>query len=493
MEFNLKSKHELFADALTFDDVLLVPAYSNVLPREVDISTQLSRNIRIHMPMVSAAMDTVTEKDTAIAIAREGGIGIIHKNMDINSQANQVRAVKRSESGMILDPVTLSVSATVGEAQQLMRTYKIGGIPITSADGTLVGILTNRDLRFEARHDRPVSELMTPTPLITAPMGTTLEQAKKILQKHKIEKLPVVDDNQKLKGLLTYKDLMRLEDFPNSSKDHLGRLRVGAAVGITADTHDRVDALRHVEVDVIVVDTAHGHSEGVMRMIREIKKRYPDMEIIAGNVATGAGALALLEAGVDGVKVGVGPGSICTTRIVAGVGVPQLSAIYGAAYALKGSGVPVIADGGVRFTGDIAKAIAAGAHTVMAGSLFAGCEESPGETIILDGRKFKVYRGMGSLSSMALGSKDRYFQDVEDDLKKLVPEGIEGRVPYKGSIHEVMVQYTGGLRAGMGYCGAKDIETLREASFVRITTAGISESHPHDITITKESPNYSRR
>lgn len=493
MEFNLKSKHELFADALTFDDVLLVPAYSNVLPREVDISSQLSRNIRIQMPMVSAAMDTVTEKDTAIAIAREGGIGIIHKNMDISSQANQVRAVKRSESGMIQDPVTLSVSATVGEAQQLMRTYKIGGIPITSADGTLVGILTNRDLRFEARHDRPVSELMTPTPLITAPMGTTLEQAKKILQKHKIEKLPVVDDNQKLKGLLTYKDLMRLEDFPNSSKDHLGRLRVGAAVGITADTHDRVDALRHVEVDVIVVDTAHGHSEGVLNMICEIKKRYPDLEIIAGNVATGAGALALLEAGVDGVKVGVGPGSICTTRIVAGVGVPQLSAIYGAAFALKGSGVPVIADGGVRFTGDIAKAIAAGAHTVMAGSLFAGCEESPGETIILDGRKFKVYRGMGSLSSMALGSKDRYFQDVEDDLKKLVPEGIEGRVPYKGSIHEVMVQYTGGLRAGMGYCGAKDIETLREASFVRITTAGISESHPHDITITKESPNYSRR
>ncbi|MEO6132551.1 MAG: IMP dehydrogenase [Saprospiraceae bacterium] len=493
MEFNLKSKHELFADALTFDDVLLVPAYSNVLPREVDISTQLSRNIRIHVPMVSAAMDTVTEKDTAIAIAREGGIGIIHKNMDISSQADQVRAVKRSESGMIQDPVTLSANATVGEALQLMRTYKIGGIPITNADGILVGILTNRDLRFEARHDRAVSELMTAAPLITAPVGTTLEQAKKILQKHKIEKLPVVDDYQQLKGLLTYKDLMRLEDFPNSSKDHLGRLRVGAGVGITSDTHDRVDALRHVEVDVIVVDTAHGHSEGVLSMIRELKKRYPDLEIIAGNVATGAGALALLEAGVDGVKVGVGPGSICTTRIVAGVGVPQLSAIYGAAIALRGSGVPVVADGGVRYTGDIAKAIAAGAHTVMAGSLFAGCEESPGETIILDGRKFKVYRGMGSLGSMALGSKDRYFQDVEDDLKKLVPEGIEGRVPYKGSIHEVMVQYTGGLRAGMGYCGAKDIETLREASFVRITTAGISESHPHDITITKESPNYSRR
>ncbi len=492
MEFNLKSKHELFADALTFDDVLLVPAYSDVLPREVDISTQFSRNIRIHVPMVSAAMDTVTEKESAIAIAREGGIGIIHKNMDIASQADQVRAVKRSESGMIQDPLTLPPNATVGDAQQLIKTNKIGGIPIINPDGILVGILTNRDLRFEARADRPVSELMTPAPLITAPVGTTLEQAKKILQKYKIEKLPVVDDQQRLRGLLTYKDLMRLEDFPNSSKDHLGRLRVGAAVGVTWDTHDRVDALKQVEVDVIIVDTAHGHSEGVLNMIREIKKRHPEMEVIAGNVATGSGAKALADVGVDGVKVGVGPGSICTTRIVAGVGVPQLSAIYGAAFALKGTGIPVIADGGIRYTGDIAKAIAAGAHSVMAGSLFAGCEESPGETIILDGRKFKVYRGMGSLSAMALGSKDRYFQDVEDDLKKLVPEGIEGRVPYKGSIHEVMVQYTGGLRAGMGYCGAKDIDTLREASFVKITSAGISESHPHDITITKESPNYSR-
>jgi len=492
MEFNLKSKHELFSDALTFDDVLLVPAYSNILPRDVDISTQFSRNIRINVPMVSAAMDTVTEKDTAIAIAREGGIGIIHKNMDVSSQADQVRAVKRSESGMIVDPITLHPGATVGEAQQLMRANKIGGIPITNPDGILVGILTNRDLRFEASHDRPVSELMTPVPLITAPEGTTLEQAKKILQKHKIEKLPVVDNQQRLKGLLTYKDLMRLEDFPNSSKDHLGRLRVGAAVGVASDTQDRVDALVHVEVDVIIVDTAHGHSEGVLNMVREIKKRYPDLEIIAGNVATGDGALALKKAGVDGVKVGVGPGSICTTRIVAGVGVPQLSAIYGAAHALKNSGIPVIADGGIRFTGDIAKAIAAGAHTVMAGSLFAGCEESPGETIILEGRKFKIYRGMGSLDAMAMGSKDRYFQDVEDDLKKLVPEGIEGRVPYKGSIHEVMVQYIGGLRAGMGYCGAKDINTLRDASFVKITSAGISESHPHDITITKESPNYSR-
>lgn len=493
MEFNLKSKHELFADALTFDDVLLVPGYSNVLPREVNITTQLSRNIRINVPIISAAMDTVTEKDTAIAIAREGGIGIIHKNMSIQSQADQVRAVKRSESGMIQDPVTLSPDATVGEAQDLMKQYKIGGIPITDPNGILVGILTNRDLRFEASTSRKVTELMTPAPLIVAPVGTTLEQAKKILQKHKIEKLPVVDQHNKLTGLITYKDLMRLEDFPNSSKDLRGRLRVGAGVGIAADTMQRVEALRNVEVDVIIVDTAHGHSEGVLHMIREIKKKYPELEIIGGNVATGSGAKALVDAGVDGVKVGVGPGSICTTRIVAGVGVPQLSAIYGAAYALRNTGVPVIADGGVRYTGDIAKAIAAGAHTVMAGSLFAGCEESPGETIILDGRKFKVYRGMGSLGAMELGSKDRYFQDVEDDIKKLVPEGIEGRVPYKGTLHEVMVQYTGGLRAGMGYCGAKDIEALQEANFVRITSAGVSESHPHDITITKESPNYSRR
>jgi len=493
MEFNLKSKKELFADALTFDDVLLVPGYSNVLPREVDITTQFSRNIRINVPMVSAAMDTVTEKDTAIAIAREGGIGIIHKNMAIHLQADQVRSVKRSESGMIQDPVTLTPDATVGEAQQLMRQFKIGGIPITNAAGILLGILTNRDLRFEAHNERKVSELMTAAPLITAPMGTTLEQAKMILQKHKIEKLPVVDQNNKLIGLLTYKDLMRLEDFPNSSKDHLGRLLVGAAVGIAAETHDRVDALIQVDVDVIIVDTAHGHSEGVLNMIREIRKRHPHIEIIGGNVATGEGAKALMDAGVDGVKVGVGPGSICTTRIVAGVGVPQLSAIYGAAHALKGTGIPVIADGGIRYTGDIVKAIAAGANSIMAGSLFAGCEESPGETIILDGRKFKVYRGMGSLSAMAMGSKDRYFQDVEDDIRKLVPEGIEGRMPFTGSIHEVMLQYIGGLRAGMGYTGAKDIIALHDASFVKITSAGIQESHPHDVTITKESPNYSRR
>lgn len=493
MDFNLKPKEALFSDSLTFDDVLLVPAYSEVLPREADISTQFSRNIRINVPIVSAAMDTVTEKETAIAIAREGGIGIIHKNMPIQAQAEQVRFVKRSESGMILDPVTLPPDAKVEEALNLMRQFKIGGIPITSPDGKLVGMLTNRDLRFEVTKDRKVSELMTSSPLITAPVGTNLEQAKKLFQKYKIEKIPVVDSENRLTGLITYKDLMKVEDFPFSSKDHLGRLRVGAAVGIASDTMDRVAALKGVDVDVIIVDTAHGHSVGVLNMVRSIRKQFPDLEIIGGNVATGSGAKALVDAGVDGVKVGVGPGSICTTRIVAGVGVPQLSAIYAAARALEGTGVPVIADGGIRFTGDIAKAIAAGAGTIMAGSLFAGCEEAPGETIILDGRKFKVYRGMGSIGAMALGSKDRYFQDVEDDIKKLVPEGIEGRVPYKGTLHEVMAQYTGGLRAGMGYCGASTISELQKANLVRITSAGIHESHPHDVTITKESPNYSRR
>lgn len=493
MEFSHKSKRELFSEALTFDDVLLVPGYSEVLPRDVNISTQFTRNIRINVPMVSAAMDTVTEKDTAIAIAREGGIGIIHKNMAISSQAEQVRAVKRSDSGMILDPVTLTPDATVGDALQLMRQNRIGGIPIVDQQGILVGILTNRDLRFEAAHDRKVSELMTPAPLVTAPVGTTLEQAKSILQKHKIEKLPVVDANGKLTGLITYKDQMKLEAYPNASKDSHGRLLVGAAVGVAGDTHERVDALLFAGADVLIVDTAHGHSEGVLNMVREIRKRHPHAEIIGGNVATGAGALALKEAGVDGVKVGVGPGSICTTRIVAGVGVPQLSAIFETSMALKGTGIPVIGDGGIRYTGDIAKAIAAGADTVMAGSLFAGCEESPGETIILEGRKFKVYRGMGSLGAMALGSKDRYFQDVEDDIRKLVPEGIEGRVPYKGNLHEVMLQYIGGLRAGMGYCGAKNIADLQDATFVKITPAGVFESHPHDITITKESPNYTRR
>jgi IMP dehydrogenase len=381
----------------------------------------------------------------------------------------------------------------VGEALKLMQLYKIGGIPIVDKAGILVGILTNRDLRFEVANDRPVADLMTKAPLIVAPVGTTLDQAKSILQRHKIEKLPVVDEYQKLTGLITYKDLMKLEAYPNSSKDERGRLRVGAAVGIAADTHDRVDALIQVSVDVLVVDTAHGHSKGVLNMIREIRSKYPDIDIVGGNIATGDGAKALMEAGVDGVKVGVGPGSICTTRVVAGVGVPQLSAIYDAAQALKGTGIPIIGDGGIRYTGDIAKAIAAGADTIMAGSLFAGCEESPGETIILDGRKFKVYRGMGSIGAMALGSKDRYFQDVEDDIKKLVPEGIEGRLPYKGTLHEVMQQSVGGLRAGMGYCGAKDIKALHDAAFVKITSAGVSESHPHAITITKESPTYSRR
>lgn len=481
-------------ESLTFDDVLLVPRYSEVLPREVDISTQLTRNLRLNIPIVSAAMDTVTDNKLAIAIARQGGIGMIHKNMSIEAQAEQVRSVKRSESGMIIDPVTLDADAKIGDALALMKKYKIGGIPIVDSNNILIGILTNRDLRFETRINRPVKDLMTSENLIVAPIGTDLKQATQILQKHKIEKLPVVDDYGKLAGLITYKDIMKVEDYPNSCKDAFGRLVVGAAVGVTHDIMERVDALVKVSVDVITVDTAHGHSRGVLDAIKLVKEKYPDLQVIGGNVATGAGALALVEAGVDGVKVGVGPGSICTTRIVAGVGVPQLSAIYNAASAIKDTGVPIIGDGGVRFTGDIAKAVAAGADTIMAGSLFAGVEEAPGETIIFDGRKFKVYRGMGSLGAMELGSKDRYFQDVEDDIRKLVPEGIEGRVPFKGSLAEVMVQYIGGLRAGMGYCGAKDVETLKETGkFVRITASGINESHPHDVAITKESPNYSRR
>ncbi|MEO1517602.1 MAG: IMP dehydrogenase [Bacteroidota bacterium] len=484
---------KFLGDALTFDDVLLVPAYSEVLPRDVDISTQLTRGIRLNVPVVSAAMDTVTENKLAIAIARQGGIGMIHKNMTIEDQADQVRSVKRSESGMIIDPVTLEVDSTIGDAQALMKRYKIGGIPIVDSDNRLIGILTNRDLRFEQQYGRPVKSLMTTENLVTAPVGTTLEQARAILQKHKIEKLPVVDDNYKLAGLITYKDIMKVQDYPNSCKDSYGRLVVGAAVGITSDMLKRVDALVGVDVDVICVDTAHGHSKGVLDAIRLIKEQYPDLQIIGGNVATGAGALALVEAGVDGVKVGVGPGSICTTRIVAGVGVPQLTAIHSAANAIKHTGVPIVGDGGIRYTGDIAKAIVAGAATIMAGSLFAGVEEAPGETIIYEGRKFKTYRGMGSLGAMQLGSKDRYFQDVEEDIKKLVPEGIEGMVPYKGTLAEVMVQYVGGLRAGMGYCGAPNVEALQEASFVRITSAGVHESHPHNINITKEAPNYSRR
>lgn len=490
---NSTIQDKFLGEALTYDDVLLIPAYSEVLPRDVDISSQLTLGIRLNTPIVSAAMDTVTENKLAIAIARQGGIGMIHKNMTITEQAEQVRSVKRSESGMIIDPVTLTKDAKIGDALELMKRYKIGGIPIINADHKLIGILTNRDLRFEHRLSRPVTDLMTSENLITAPTGTTLDQAKDILQQHKIEKLPVVDDNQKLVGLITYKDIMKVEDYPNSCKDSYGRLVVGAAVGVTNDLLERVDALVKVDVDVITVDTAHGHSRGVLDAIRLIKSQYPDLQVIGGNVATGSGARALVEAGVDGVKVGVGPGSICTTRVVAGVGVPQLYAVHEAYKAIKDTGVPIIADGGIRYTGDIPKAIAAGASTIMGGSLFAGVEEAPGETIIYDGRKFKVYRGMGSLGAMQLGSKDRYFQDVEDDIKKLVPEGIEGRVPFKGSLAEVMIQYIGGLRASMGYCGAANIHALQKAQFIKMSSAGIHESHPHNITITKEAPNYSRR
>jgi IMP dehydrogenase len=484
---------KFLGESLTFDDVLLAPAYSEVLPREVDISSQFTRGLRLNAPIASAAMDTVTDKNLAIAIARQGGIGMIHKNMPISDQADQVRAVKRSEAGMIIDPVTLHPDATVEQALDLMRRYSIGGIPITDKRGKLVGILTNRDLRFETDFTQLVRDLMTKKNLVTAPKGTTLVQARQILQQRKIEKLPVVDDDFRLVGLITYKDILKGVNFPNACKDALGRLVVGAAVGVTADMIDRVTALIKAGVDVVAVDTAHGHSRGVLDAVKMLKKTFPDLQVIGGNVATGEGAKALVDAGADGVKVGVGPGSICTTRIVAGVGVAQLSAIYNAAQGIRGSGVPIIADGGIRYTGDIVKALAAGAGTIMAGSLFAGVEEAPGETIIFDGRKFKTYRGMGSLGAMQQGSKDRYFQDVEDDIKKLVPEGIEGRVPYKGTVTEVMNQYLGGLRAGMGYCGAHTVRDLQEnAQFVKITNAGMTESHPHNITITKESPNYSR-
>jgi IMP dehydrogenase len=488
-----KPNNKFLGEYLTFDDVLLTPSYSEVLPRSVDISSHVTRNLRINVPIVSAAMDTVTEKSLAIAIARQGGIGIIHKNMTIAAQAEQVRAVKRSESGLIVDPVTMLGEASVGDALALMKRHSIGGIPIINAERKLIGILTNRDLRFETKLGTKVSEVMTTEPLIVAPVGTTLEQAKAILQKHKIEKLPVVDKDMTLVGLITYKDMMRIVNYPNSCRDAMGRLVVGAAVGVTHDTMERVDALVAVGADAIFVDTAHGHSLGVLNMVKEIKTKHPNLEVVGGNVATAEGALALVKAGADGIKVGVGPGSICTTRIIAGVGVPQLTAIYNASQALKGTGVPIIADGGIRYTGDIVKALAAGAGCIMAGGLFAGCEEAPGETILMDGRKYKVYRGMGSLGAMELGSKDRYFQDVEDDIRKLVPEGIEGRVPFKGTLAEVMIQYIGGLRAGMGYCGAAHVSDLLKAQFVKITSAGMNESHPHDVTITKESPNYSRR
>ena len=484
---------KFLGEALTFDDVLLVPAYSEVLPREVDVSTQFTRNLRLNAPIASAAMDTVTESRLAIAIARQGGIGIIHKNMTIAQQAEQVRSVKRSESGMIIDPVTLHITARIGDAHEQMRLHKIGGIPIVDDENRLVGILTNRDLRFESDRNRPVTDLMTSKNLITAPAGTTLDMARTILQQHKIEKLPVVDDDRKLIGLITYKDIMKVQNYPNSCKDSFGRLVAGAAVGVTHDMMERVSALVKVDVDAICIDTAHGHSRGVLEAVRSVKDRFPELQVVGGNVATGAGARALVDAGADGVKVGVGPGSICTTRIVAGVGVPQLTAIYNAAKAIDGSGVPIIGDGGIRYTGDIVKALVAGADVIMAGGLFAGVDEAPGETILLDGRKFKVYRGMGSLGAMEIGSKDRYFQDVEDDIKKLVPEGIEGRVPFKGSLAEVMVQYIGGLRAGMGYCGAGSVLDLKRAQFTKMSAAGVHESHPHNVVITKEAPNYHRR
>jgi IMP dehydrogenase len=483
---------KFLGESLTFDDLLVVPAYSEVLPREVDISTQLTRNLRINVPIISAAMDTVTEYQMAIAMAREGGIGIIHKNMSIERQADHVRRVKRADSGMIIDPVTLSAKATIREALKIMKEFRIGGIPVIDDEGKLTGILTNRDLRFETDFNRPVIDVMTKENLITVPVGTTLKQAEQILKNYRIEKLPVVNDDGFLKGLITYKDILKLQSHPRACKDEYGRLLVGAAVGISFDTLERVDALKNVGVDLVIIDTAHGHSRRVIDMVKKVKSEFTDLEIVAGNVGSGAGAKALVDAGVDGVKVGVGPGSICTTRVVAGVGVAQISAIFESAKAIDGSGVPVIGDGGIRYTGDIVKAIVAGADTIMAGGLFAGTEESPGETIIYEGRKFKSYRGMGSIEAMDIGSKDRYFQDVEDDIKKLVPEGIVGRVPFKGTVEEVMVQYIGGLRAGMGYAGARNIEALKEARFVKITASGIRESHPHDVVITKEAPNYSR-
>ena len=470
-------------DGLTFDDVLLIPAYSEVLPRNVELSTQFSRNIRLNIPLVSAAMDTVTEAQLAIAIAREGGIGVIHKNMSIEAQARQVHAVKRAENGMIYDPVTIKCGSTVREALSMMSEYHIGGIPVVDDKNLLVGIVTNRDLRFERDLERLVDEVMTKDNLVTTSQSTDLQQAADILQKHKIEKLPVVDKDGHLVGLVTYKDITKAKDKPFACKDKLGRLRVAAGVGVTADSMTRVDALVEAGVDAIVIDTAHGHSKGVIGVLKDIKAKYPDIDVVVGNIATGEAAKFLVEAGADGVKVGIGPGSICTTRVIAGVGVPQLSAVYDVAKALKGTGVPLIADGGIRYSGDIVKALAAGAYSVMLGGMLAGVEESPGET---------SYRGMGSLEAMEKGSKDRYFQANETDTKKLVPEGIAARVPFKGSLYEVVYQMVGGLRAGMGYCGAKDIEALHDAKFTRITNAGVAESHPHDVSITSEAPNYSR-
>ncbi len=486
-------KSRLFGEGLTFDDVLLMPAYSAVLPREVDIRSHLTKEIILNVPMLSAAMDTVTEANLAIALAREGGLGILHKNMSIERQAEQVRKVKRSESGMIIDPITLLVDATIGDALRLMKENKIGGIPIVDAQQKLVGILTNRDLRFETDKRRKVSEVMTKEKLITAPEGTDLKKAGIILRNYKIEKLPVVNKQGKLVGLITYRDILQLTNNPNAVKDSFGRLLVGAALGITTDVLDRAHALLQVGVDVVTLDSAHGHHVGVIETLKKLRKNFKGLQIIAGNIGTAAGAKALADAGANCVKVGIGPGSICTTRIVAGAGVPQLTAIMEASAALKSKNIPVIADGGIRYTGDMVKALAAGANVVMMGGVFAGVEESPGDTIIYEGRKFKEYRGMGSMGAMSQGSGDRYFQDVEDDIKKYVPEGIEGRVAYKGTLSEIVYQYVGGLRSGMGYCGAKNIKALQEATFVKITNAGMKESHAHDIDITKEAPNYSRR
>lgn len=489
----MAAKPKFYGEGLTFDDVLLVPAYSEVLPREVSISTRLTKDIELKIPMVSAAMDTVTESRLAIALAREGGIGMLHKNMSAERQAAEVRKVKRSESGVISDPFTLSPDSTIAEALRLMRDNRIGGFPVVDKDRKLVGILTNRDLRFEKELGKSVAEVMTKENLVTAAVGTTLELAERVLEQYKIEKLPIVDNEGRLKGLITFRDVMSLKNFPNAAKDNTGRLLVGAAVGITADTLERVEMLLAAGVDVITMDSAHGHSRGVIDTVKKVKNAFPNLPVIAGNVATAAGAKALAEAGADAVKIGVGPGSICTTRVVTGAGAPQLTAVMEAAEALKPLGIPVIADGGIRYTGDMVKAIAAGASCIMAGSIFAGTEESPGETIIYEGRKFKSYRGMGSVEAMKEGSSDRYFQDVETDIKKLVPEGIVGRVPYKGNLSEIVQQFVGGLRAGMGYCGANDIATLHaEAQFIRITAASMAESHPHDVVITKEAPNYSR-
>jgi IMP dehydrogenase len=484
---------KVISEGLTFDDVLLIPAYSEVLPRDVDLKTHFTRNILLNTPVVSAAMDTVTEYKLAIAIAREGGIGVIHKNMEIEEQARQVISVKRAENGMIYDPITIEREKRVADALLLMSNYKIGGIPVVDDKGYLVGIVTNRDLRFEKNMDRPIAEVMTRDNLVTTNESTNLEKAAEILQSYKIEKLPVLDKNGKLIGLVTYKDITKAKDKPFACKDDRGRLRVAAAVGISGDSMDRIDELVKAQVDAIVIDTAHGHTKGVLDMLRKAKAKYPEMEFVAGNIATAEAATDLVLAGADAVKVGIGPGSICTTRVIAGVGMPQLSAIYNVARAIADTGVPVIADGGIRYSGDIVKALAAGAHSIMAGGLFAGVEESPGETILYQGRKFKSYRGMGSLEAMQKGSKDRYFQDMEEDIKKLVPEGIAARVPFKGSLDEVLYQMIGGLRAGMGYCGAKDILMLQQSKFTRISPAGVQESHPHDVTITREAPNYSSR